>query len=131
MLYVREVVAEGNGSLADELNSTLDQIQRWLHHKVVSIHESTKHICGSEYKSFIIICDNGVDVKFDRDNDFRSTMTQDEYTIEELKSWLYQIAFNNTSNDFGNSCVEIINRIDGFQRYVKDTRAQKKENSNE
>lgn len=47
---------------------------------------------------------------------------QGEYTIDELKKWLYEIVFNNYYNDFGKNCLEIIYRLDGFERFVADMR---------
>lgn len=44
------------------------------------------------------------------------------FTIEELRSWLYQIAINNTPSDFEKDVVEIIQRLDGFERFVKERR---------
>lgn len=48
--------------------------------------------------------------------------TRCEFTIDELEKWLYRIAFNNTDNDFGKYCEEIIGRLDGFKTFVADTR---------
>lgn len=45
---------------------------------------------------------------------------QGEFTIDELKKWLYEIAYNNTNNDFGKYCVEIVDRLNGFKRFVAD-----------
>ena len=47
---------------------------------------------------------------------------KDEFTRRELESWLYAIAINNTQNELGSSCEEIISRLDGFERYVSDMR---------
>lgn len=47
---------------------------------------------------------------------------QGEFTRRELESWLYAIAINNTQNELGSSCEEIISRLDGFERYVSDMR---------
>ena len=46
---------------------------------------------------------------------------QGDFTIDELRTWLYEIAFNN-DNDFGLDCLEIIDRLDGFERFVADMR---------
>lgn len=48
----------------------------------------------------------------------------DYFTREELTSWLYEIAFNNYGNSLGNACEEIISRLDGFERFVKDRRKE-------
>ena len=50
-----------------------------------------------------------------------------EFTIDELEKWLYEIAYNN-NNEFGQNCLEIIGRLDGFERFVADMR---KETENE
>ena len=47
----------------------------------------------------------------------------------DLESWLYEIAFNNvdgseTDRKFAEACEEIIKRLDGFERYVKDKREE-------
>ena len=44
------------------------------------------------------------------------------FTRKELESWLYAIAINNTNNELGSYCEEIIKRLDGFERYVLDMR---------
>ena len=46
------------------------------------------------------------------------------FTRKELEGWLYEIAGNNLDNEFGTYCEELINRIDGFERYVRDKRAE-------
>lgn len=45
------------------------------------------------------------------------------FTIDELKLWLYEIADNN-NNDFGNDCLEIVDRLDGFWNFVTDMRKE-------
>lgn len=40
------------------------------------------------------------------------------FTRKELEQWLWEIVSNN-DNDFGESVKEIINRLDGFDRYVE------------
>ena len=47
---------------------------------------------------------------------------ENNFTIDELRKWLYRIAFNNSNNHFGDYCIEIVNRLDGFQNFVKDLR---------
>lgn len=44
------------------------------------------------------------------------------FTREELESWLYEIAMNNIGNELEKMCVEIIGRLDGFERFVVDKR---------
>lgn len=46
-----------------------------------------------------------------------------EFTIDELEKWLYEIAYNN-NNEFGQNCLEIIGRLDGFERFVADMRKE-------
>ena len=48
--------------------------------------------------------------------------TVNSFTIDELKKWFYRIAFNNSNNHFGDYCVEIVGRLDGFINFVKDLR---------
>ena len=55
--------------------------------------------------------------------DGRKERPQGEFTIDELKMWLYAIAQNN-DNDFGNGCLEIVGRLDGFKRFVADARGE-------
>ena len=52
---------------------------------------------------------------------------QGEFTRQELESWLYQIAFNNTDNELSRDCEEIISRLDGFERFVADMRGDENE----
>ena len=52
------------------------------------------------------------------------------FTREELKAWLYAIAINNLDGlerdkVFADDCKEIIDRLDGFERFVKDRREGK------
>lgn len=49
---------------------------------------------------------------------------QGDFTRKELVSWLWTIAINNTENELGRSCKEIIHRLDGFERYVSDIREE-------
>ena len=44
------------------------------------------------------------------------------FTREELEAWLWKIALNNTDNNAGEICKEIIDRLDGFERFCKDRR---------
>ena len=46
----------------------------------------------------------------------------DAFSREELEAWLWQIALNNTDNNAGEICKEIIGRLDGFERFCKDRR---------
>ena len=46
------------------------------------------------------------------------------FARKELEGWLYEIAGNNLGNEFGTYCEELINRLDGFERYVRDKRAE-------
>ena len=45
---------------------------------------------------------------------------QGEFSRKDLESWLYQIAMNNIGTDFEKSVVEIIHRLDGFERFVSE-----------
>ena len=49
---------------------------------------------------------------------------KDKFTRDELENWLYAIAINNTDNDLGKNCEEIIKRLDGFERYVEFIRSE-------
>ncbi len=56
--------------------------------------------------------------------------TIEAFTREELETWLYTIAFNNIDGNeedmkFAKHTEEIIRRLDGFERYVKDKREGK------
>ena len=56
--------------------------------------------------------------------------TIDAFTREELESWLYTICYNNIDGNeedmkFAKHTEEIIRRLDGFERYVKDKREGK------
>ena len=42
------------------------------------------------------------------------------FTRKQLEGWLYEIVLNNTNNDLGKYTEEIINRLDGFEAYVKE-----------
>lgn len=52
------------------------------------------------------------------------------FSREELEAWLYAIAINNLDGlerdkIFADDCKEIIDRLDGFERFVKDRREGK------
>lgn len=52
------------------------------------------------------------------------------FTREELENWLYTICYNNIDGNeedmkFAKHTEEIIRRLDGFERYVKDKREGK------
>ena len=56
--------------------------------------------------------------------------TIEAFTREELETWLYTIAYNNIDGNeedmkFAKHTEEIIRRLDGFERYVKDKREGK------
>lgn len=56
--------------------------------------------------------------------------TVEAYTREELECWLYQIAMNNLDGVerdkvFSDDCIELIKRLDGFERFAKDKREGK------
>ena len=47
-----------------------------------------------------------------------------KFTRKDLESWLYEIAMNNFGTEFEKSCIEIISRLDGFERFVEDKRLE-------
>jgi hypothetical protein len=56
--------------------------------------------------------------------------TIEAFTREELENWLYTICYNNIDGNeedmaFAKHTEEIIRRLDGFERYVKDKREGK------
>ena len=56
--------------------------------------------------------------------------TIEAFTREELENWLYTIVYNNIDGNeedmkFAKHTEEIIHRLDGFERYVKDKREGK------
>jgi hypothetical protein len=46
----------------------------------------------------------------------------DAIPVDVIREWLYQIAINNvgTATFFSDSCVEIINRLEGLVAYAKE-----------
>ena len=44
------------------------------------------------------------------------------FTRDELEHWLYAIKMNNLDTDFDRYITEIINRLDGFERFVIEKR---------
>lgn len=46
------------------------------------------------------------------------------FTRAELEAWLYEIALNNCGNSLERACVELISRLDGFERFVADKRKE-------
>lgn len=57
------------------------------------------------------------------DSDFE-VIPVNGFTRKELEGWIYEIAGNNLDNEFGTYCEELINRLDGFERYVRDKRTE-------
>lgn len=55
-------------------------------------------------------------VKFDIEN----FPAADVVPIEALKKWLWKVALNNSDNYLGDACEELVSRLDGLRRYVKD-----------
>ena len=56
-------------------------------------------------------------------------VTDITFTIKELTDWLYTIALNNSENEQYCKFIEdIVSRLDGFQRYVFETRTQNEHN---
>lgn len=50
----------------------------------------------------------------------RELPAADVVPIEALKNWLWKVALNNSDNYLGNACAELVSRLDGLRRYVKD-----------
>ena len=47
------------------------------------------------------------------------------FTRQELEDWLYSVCLNNDGTDFCKEIIdEIISRLDGFEKYVKDMRGE-------
>lgn len=48
----------------------------------------------------------------------------DVVKVETVKSWLYEMAFNNVgcvvNGDFSDACEEIISRLDGLRSFARD-----------
>lgn len=55
-------------------------------------------------------------VKFDIEN----FPAADVVSIGVLKKWLWKVALNNFDNYLSDACEELISRLDGLRRYVKD-----------
>lgn len=59
-----------------------------------------------------------------------NTPPDNTFTRDELEAWLYANAANNLDGNkrdqlFADDCAEIIKRLDGFERFVKDRREGK------
>lgn len=52
----------------------------------------------------------------------KQTDTAECFTLEELESWLWQNVLNNSDNAYGESVETLIGRLDGFKRFVEDSR---------
>lgn len=50
----------------------------------------------------------------------RELPAADVVPIETLKKWLWEVALNNSDNYLGDACEELVSRLDGLRRYVKD-----------
>ena len=50
----------------------------------------------------------------------RELPAADVVPIEALKNWLWKVALNNSDNYLGNACAELVSRLGGLRRYVKD-----------
>lgn len=49
-------------------------------------------------------------------------ISKGEFTRQELESWLYSISLNNIGTDLCEYVLEIISRLDGFEKYVENMR---------
>ena len=47
-----------------------------------------------------------------------------KFTLDELVTWLKEIA-NHNDSIFGQTCMDIINRLDGFENFVADMRKER------
>ena len=50
----------------------------------------------------------------------RELPAADVVPIEALKKWLWKVALNNFDNYLGDAREELVSRLDGLRRYVKD-----------
>ena len=48
--------------------------------------------------------------------------TAECFTLAELEEWLWANVLNNYDNEYGKSVETIIGRLDGFKRFVEDSR---------
>lgn len=48
------------------------------------------------------------------------------FSREYLECWLYEIAFENSENKFGDFIEDLISRLDGFELFVKEREIGKK-----
>lgn len=48
-----------------------------------------------------------------------------EFTRDELEQWLNEMLFNNCGTEFEKYILEILNRLDGFEKYVNYKRGAK------
>lgn len=55
--------------------------------------------------------------------------TDTEIPISVIESWLYSIAVNNYDNPLGESCEEIIRRLDGLERYYMELHDERGDNN--
>ena len=64
---------------------------------------------------------------FVTEEDILSAPAVDAVPVDDIKSWLYEIAMNNVGvvldGDFSDACEEIIARLDGLRRYSAERRA--------
>ena len=80
--------------------------------KQTNTTECNRNIClRNEYNG--ISCD---------ECEVNKTNTAECFTIEELESWLWQNVLNNSDNTYGESVETLIGRLDGFKRFVEDSR---------
>ena len=68
------------------------------------------------------IANNSSMKKYIIDTYIDTAQTAECFTLEELESWLWSIALNNSDNSFGDSVESLIDRLDGFKNFVNDSR---------
>ena len=121
---------------ADELLKRVDEERQYL---LARGQEGAEHILVNNFR---VLIDNAPTVDTYTEDDVHYAIKeghevgygmakakfgrpQGDFTIDELRMWLCEIAFNN-DNDFGLDCLEIIDRLDGFERFVADMRGGKR-----
>lgn len=91
---------------ADELKNTFDWVE----------------VCNLSKKEIKDIIDNAPTVNIPIKGVEHEAYIENSFTIDELRKWLFRIAFNNSNNHFGDYCLEIVRRLNGFMNFVKDLR---------
>lgn len=86
--------------------------------------EAVEVLIDMSCAGFLLAHDKGSEAVHLAINALKNQPSEKAFTRAELEAWLYEIALNNCGNSLERACVELISRLDGFERFVEDKRKE-------